>query len=97
MKLQKSFIDPLLQIQANGFHVPDELPWRLLKRKIQAALAAPASGINDVCRQTRLARSRCSRKKDRAAPIKSFAAKHCIQGCDACRNALIAYFVLQAQ
>src|SRR5581483_6534748 len=97
MKLQEFFINPLLQIQANGFHVPDELPWRFLEGKKQAALATPTSGINDVCRQTRFAGSRCSRKKDGAATVKPLSAKHFVQGYNSCRNTLSAYFVLQAQ
>src|SRR5437763_3264661 len=97
MKLQESFVNPFLQIQADGFHVPDELPWRFLKGKIQTALATPTSGINDACRQARFACSRCSRKKDGAATVESLSTKQFVQGYNSCRNALTAYFVLQAQ
>src|ERR1700679_208992 len=57
MKLQKVFLRPLFQVQADRSHIANQLARRFLERKIEATLAAPPSGVNKVRRETSLAGS----------------------------------------
>ena len=59
MKLEKPFFHPLLEIDADGVHVPNDLAGRFLEGKIEAALTALAGAVGKGRRQTCFA---CTRR-----------------------------------
>ena len=53
MEYEQTAVNPLLQIDAYGAHITDNLFAGFLKSEIKAAFATSTSGIDKVCGQAR--------------------------------------------
>ena len=80
----------LLEIQADGLHVPHDLVGRFLEGEVQALLAAAAGRIDEVRGQAALAGAGRAGDQDRAAAIDALAAQHRVQPRDPGRDPLVA-------
>lgn len=79
MKLQEPVLDPLLQIETDGFHIVYRLCSGFLESEIEAPLAATAGGVDKGEREARFPRTGCAAEKDAAFPEKAPVIQHCIE------------------
>ena len=97
VEAQQPLANPLVQVEADRGHVPDDLGRRFLEGQVEAALAPAADAVGEGGGEAGLARAGGAGDQDAAAAIVALAAQHRVQAFDAGRDALAADAVVQAQ
>ena len=71
-EFEQTLFHPLFQVDADGAHVADDLVAGLLEGEIEAALAAPAGGVDEMGGHARFAGSGGAGDQDAAPPVVAF-------------------------
>jgi hypothetical protein len=86
--LQKTTVDPRLEVEADRPHVSDHLLGRFLEHEGEAAFSAPAGRVHEVGSQAALAGAGGAGHEDRAAPKIASALEHRVEPGDTARDSL---------
>src|ERR1043165_388549 len=93
---QQSLFHVRFEIDADRFHVANDLILRFFESEEERALATFAGRFHEVCGNRALAGTGCAGDEDRAAAIETFAAQHRVESRITTRDPLRRRLVVES-